>query len=77
MYSMIYYFMWFWKDHVAVHMFKNQIMHRILMKKCKNFKNFKFSRKLPHMLIPFIVLNKIHMLMEKVMTINRHGMQNQ
>ena len=29
------------------------------MKKCKNFKNFKFSRKLHPMLIPFIVLNKI------------------
>ena len=29
------------------------------MKECKKFKNFKFSRKLPPMLIPFIVLNKI------------------
>ena len=29
------------------------------IKECKNFKNFKFSRKLPPKLIPFIVLNKI------------------
>ena len=58
MYPMLYYFMSFWKDHGAVHMFKkirSCIEYR--MKECKNFKNLKFSRKLPPMLIPFIVLN--------------------
>ena len=48
MYSVFYYVMWFWKDYVSVHMFKNQIMHKILNEEMqKKFKNLKFSRKLP------------------------------
>ena len=42
--SMLFYFMCFSKDHVVVHMFRNQIMHRILneemQKILKNFKVF-------------------------------------
>ena len=78
MYSMLYYFMWFWKDHVSVHMFKNQIMHKILNEEMqKILKIYEFSRKLPP--FSFLLLSSIksNMLMEKVMTINIHGMQHQ
>ena len=35
--SMLLFFMCFGKDHVAVHMFKNQIMHRILNEEMQKF----------------------------------------
>ena len=50
-------------------------MHRISNEGMQKFKNFKFSRKLPPMLIPFIVLNKNQHAHEKMMTIIIHGMQ--
>ena len=60
MYSMLYYLMWFWKDHVVVHMFKNQIMHRILNEEMQKMqKILSFLENSTPMLIPFIVLNKI------------------
>ena len=46
------------------------------MKECKNFKNFKFSRKLPPTLIPFIVLNKNQHAHGKEMAIMMYDMQN-
>ena len=50
--------------------FKSQIMHRILNEGMQIFlKNFKFSRKLPPILIPFIVLDKNQNAHEKEMTI--------
>ena len=56
--------------------FKNQIMHRIPNEGIQKFKNFKFSRKLPPALIPFIVLNKNQYAHGKEMAIMKHGMQN-
>ena len=66
MYSMLYYFMWFWKDHVVVHMFKNQIMHRIPnegMQKILKILSFLENSTL----CSFLLLSsiKINMLMEK------------
>ena len=78
MYSMLYYFMWFWKDHVDVHMFKNQIMHRILNEEMqKILKILSFLENSPP--CSFLLLSSIksNMLMEKVMTISIHGMQHQ
>ena len=46
------------------------------MKECKYFKNFKFSRKLPPILIPFIVLNKNHHAHRKEMAIIVQGIEN-
>ena len=66
MYSMPYYFMWFWKDHVAVHMFKNQIMHRILNEGMqKNFKILSFLENSPPCSFLLLSSIKISMLMEK------------
>ena len=76
MYSMLFYFMcFFWKDHVFVHMFKNQIMHRILNEEMLKFwKILSFLENSP--LCSFLLLSsiKLNMLMEKVMIINIHDM---
>ena len=77
MYSMLYYFMWFWKDHVVVHMFKNHIMNRILNEEMqKKLKILSFLENSPP--CSFLLLSSIKskMLMEKVMTINMYGMQH-
>ena len=70
--------MWFWKDHVAVHMFKNHIMHRILnegMQKILKILSF-LENSPPSMLIPFIVLNKNQHAHGKVIKIIMHGMKH-
>ena len=45
------------------------------MKECKNFKNFKFSRKFTPTLIPFIVLNKNQHAHGQEMAIMMYDMQ--
>ena len=57
------------------HVSKNQIMHRILNEgRQEFFENFKFSRKLLIILIPFIVLSKNQHAHGKEMTIIMHSM---
>ena len=46
------------------------------MKECKNFKNFKFSKKLPPTLISFLVLNENQHAHGKEMAIIMHGIKN-
>ena len=66
MYSMLYYFMWFGKDHVLVHMFKNQIMHRILNEGMqKILKILSFLENSPPCSFFLFFSIKISMLMEK------------
>ena len=73
--SLLFYFMCFSKDHVDVHMFKNQIMHRILNEEMQKFyKILSFLENSPP--CSFLLLSSIkhNMLMEKVMKINIHDM---
>ena len=49
--SMLYYFMWFWKDHVVVHMLKIRSCIEYQMKEYMAFQNFKilsFLENSPH-----------------------------
>ena len=72
---MLFYFMCFSKDHVAVQMFKNQIMHRILNEETQKFwKILSFLENSPPCSFLLLSSIKLNMLMEKVMAINIHHM---
>ena len=76
--SMLFYFMCFSKDHVAVHMFKKSIMDRILNEEIQKFKKIlSFLENSPPGSFLLLSSIKLNILMEKVMTINIHGMQHQ